>query len=293
MAQARLAISALKSVTGLAGAEIEIVPVETVGDRVLDRPLADIGGKALWTKELDRALLHDEIDFAVHSMKDVETNLPDGIALAGVLERADPRDRLVGVDGIAGLPAGAIVGTSSPRRAAQLLNRRPDVQIVSLRGNVDSRLRQIAEGKAAATFLAAAGLDRLGREAGTPLELTDWLPASAQGIVGMTCRADDERTLALLGRITHTSSLARLLAERGVLEGLGGSCHTAVAAHATVTGPSLSLRAELLSPDGRDRVDAELTAHGDPRALGLELARRLLASATPAILASLEAARAA
>ena len=296
VAQARLVVSALKAAIGLAEEDIQIVRVETVGDRVLDRPLAEIGGKALWTKELDRALLHKEIDFAVHSMKDVETNLPGGIALAGVLERADPRDRLVGVGGVAELPVGAVVGTSSPRRAAQLLNRRPDVQIISLRGNVDSRLRQIAEGKAAATFLAAAGLDRLGRVAGTPLEILDWLPAAAQGIVGMTCRADDERTLALMRRITNADSLACLLAERAVLEGLGGSCHTAVAAHATVEipeGRSLTLKAELLSPDGRDRVDAGLTAGGDPRALGLELARRLLASATPAILASLEAARAA
>lgn len=293
MAQAHLVLSALAAAHGFAASDVVVVPVETVGDRVLDRPLAEIGGKALWTKELDRALLLGEIDLAVHSMKDVETHLPAGIALAGVLERADPRDRLVGVEGIHALPHGAIVGTSSPRRAAQLLNRRPDVRIISLRGNVDTRLRQIAEGKAAATFLAAAGLDRLGKMVGTPLEMRDWLPASAQGIIGMTCRADDEPMRDLLRAISHGPSLACLQAERAVLEGLGGSCHTAVAVHAVTQPGGLLLKAELLSPDGRDRVDAELSGDGDPSELGLQLATRLLAEATPAILASLEAARAA
>lgn len=292
MAQADLTSAALRQAHGLGPETIRIVPVETVGDRVQDRPLAEIGGKALWTKELDRALLDGEIDFAVHSMKDVETHLAPGIALAAVLERADPRDRLVGADSIAALPAGAVVGTSSPRRAAQLLNRRPDLRTVSLRGNVDTRLRHLAEGRAAATFLAAAGLDRLGRSAGTPLELDEWLPASAQGIIGMTCRADDAGILGLLAAVSHAESFACLLAERAVLEGLGGSCHTAVAIHAQ-PGPELLLRAELLSPDGRDRVDASLRGGGDPRALGLSLAKRLMADATPAILASLTPADAA
>lgn len=286
MAQANLVVAALQQTHGLASDDIRIVAVETVGDRIQDRPLAEIGGKALWTKELDRALLHEEIDLAVHSMKDVETHLPTGIALASVLERADPRDRLVGAASLSALPEGALVGTSSPRRAAQLLNRRPDVRIMSLRGNVDTRLRQIADGKAAATFLAAAGLDRLGRDVGVPLALDGWLPASAQGIVGMTCRADDSHILGLLAAICHADSFACLLAERAVLEGLGGSCHTAVAVHAT-PGPVLHLRAELLSPDGRDRVDASLSGD-DPRSLGLALALKLMAGASPAIRASLE-----
>ena len=293
MAQAHLVCAALHRVHGLGPEAVNIVAVETVGDRVQDRPLAEIGGKALWTKELDRALLHDEIDLAVHSMKDVETLLPSGIALASVLPRADPRDRLVGVGSLADLPEGAVVGTSSPRRAAQLLNRRPDLRVVSLRGNVDTRLRQIAEGRAAATFLAAAGLDRLGRVAGTALALEDWLPASAQGIVGMTCRAHDAVTLAVLAAINHAESFTSLVAERAVLEGLGGSCHTAVAVHAfpgDVSGKALQLRAELFSPDGRDRVSASLSGSGDPRALGLALAKRLMADATPAILASLSPA---
>lgn len=289
MAQTHLVVGALQQAHGLTTDAIEIVTVETLGDRVQDRPLAEIGGKALWTKELDRALLHGEIDLAVHSMKDVETHLPAGIAIAAVLERADPRDRLVGAESLMALPEGALVGTSSPRRAAQLLNRRPDVRIVSLRGNVDTRLRHIAEGRAAATFLAAAGLDRLGRDVGAALDLDSWLPASAQGIVGMTCRTDDAATLGLLHAICHAESLACLLAERAVLEGLGGSCHTAVAVHAR-PGPSLAIRAELLSPDGRDRVDASLSGP-DPLALGLALAQRLMADATPAIRASLEPVR--
>lgn len=286
MAQALLVSRALQATHGLASDQILIVPVETVGDRVQDRPLAEIGGKALWTKELDGALLRGEIDLAVHSMKDVETHLPEGIAIAAVLERADPRDRLVGVDSLSALAAGAVVGTSSPRRAAQLRNRRPDIQLVSLRGNVDTRLRQLADGRVAATFLAAAGLDRLGRQVGHPLNLDDWLPASAQGIVGMTCRADDSAILAALAAISHARTLSCLLAERAVLEGLGGSCHTAVAVLARFQ-PGLGIKAELLSPDGRDRIDASLSGHDEPRALGLALASELMARATPAILASL------
>jgi len=288
MAQAHMAAAALRQAHGLPEAAIAIHAVQTVGDKVLHRPLAEIGGKALWTKELDGALIEGQIDFAVHSMKDVETELAHGICLAAVLERADPRDRLVGAARLADLPAGAIVGTSSPRRTAQLLNRRPDLQVEILRGNVQTRLKAIAEGRAAATFLAAAGLDRLGVAEGHVLPIGDWLPAASQGIVGMTCRADDARMQALLGAVNHSPSMAWLAAERAVLEGLGGSCHTSVAAHAWGTG-TLHLAAELLSPDGRDRIDETLEGpDSDPRGLGLALARALMARATPAIRASLE-----
>lgn len=283
-----MAAAALSAAHGLPADAILIDAVQTVGDRVLDRPLAEIGGKALWTKELDGALIEGRIDFAVHSMKDVETRLAHGIHLAAVLERADPRDRLVGVERLADLPAGAVVGTSSPRRTAQLLNRRPDLRVEILRGNVQTRLQAIAQGRAAATFLAAAGLDRLGIAEGALLPIEDWLPAASQGIVGMTCRADDTRTTALLAAVNHAPSMAWLEAERAVLEGLGGSCHTSVAVHASGAAV-LALKAELLSPDGRDRVDAAL--HGpaaDARGLGLRLAEQLLAKATPAIRASLE-----
>jgi hydroxymethylbilane synthase len=283
-----MAAAALRAAHGLAEAAIRIDAVQTVGDKVLDRPLAEIGGKALWTKELDGALIEGRIDFAVHSMKDVETELAQGICLAAVLERADPRDRLIGAARLADLPPGAVVGTSSPRRTAQLLNRRPDLKVAVLRGNVQTRLKAIAEGRAAATFLAAAGLDRLDLSQGSLLPLEDWLPAASQGIVGMTCRADDARTIALLSAVNHAPSMAWLVAERAVLEGLGGSCHTSVAVHAR-GGDTLELSAELLSPDGRDRVDARMAGPAaDARGLGLALAAELLAKATPAIRASLE-----
>lgn len=286
LAQSRLVCAALEARHGFTPDRIRIVPVETTGDRVQDRPLAEIGGKALWTKELDRALLTGEVDFAVHSMKDVETALPPGIALAGVLERADPRDRLVGAESLEQIAQGALVGTSSPRRAAQLLNRRPDLRVTSLRGNVDTRLRQIAEGKLAATFLAAAGLERLGKAVGTALPLEEWLPAASQGIVGITCRADDGATRDLFEAVTHGPSLTSLLAERAVLEGLGGSCSTAVAVHA-MAGAKIRLTAQLFSPDGRERVEVSAFEEGDPRDLGLALAQDLLSRATPAIRASL------
>jgi len=288
MAQAHMAAAALCAAHGLPEAAIVIDAVQTVGDKVLDRPLAEIGGKALWTKELDGALIEGRIDFAVHSMKDVETELAAGIRLAAVLERADPRDRLVGAARLEDLGPGVVVGTSSPRRTAQLLNRRPDLKVEVLRGNVQTRLKAIGEGWVAATFLAAAGLDRLGIAEGTLLPLEDWLPAASQGIVGMTCRADDARTSALLAAVNHAPSMAWLEAERAVLEGLGGSCHTSVAVHAA-GGATLELKAELLSPDGRDRVDAAIRGPAsDARGLGLVLAERLLAQATPAIRASLE-----
>lgn len=287
MAQAYLVAEAMRSAHGVVAS---IHAVETVGDKVLDRPLAEIGGKALWTKELDGALLNREIDFAVHSMKDVETLLAPGIALVSVLPRADPRDRLVGAPSLAAIPAGGVVGTSSPRRAAQLLHRRPDLSVISLRGNVGTRMRHIAEGRADATFLAAAGLDRLGVEAGAPLELDQWIPAAAQGIIGITCRADDSALIELLSAISHAPSMNALLTERGVLEGLGGSCHTAVAVNARLVGDAIRVAAELFSADGREMVAAEVTGTGDPRELGRSLAAELMAKATPSILVTLEQA---
>jgi len=290
LAQARMVAEALHEAHGLAAEMIETVVIQTVGDKVQDRPLAEIGGKALWTKELDRALILGEIDFAVHSMKDVETGLAHGVALAAVLPRADPRDRLVGALAIADIPQDGTVGTSSPRREAQLLHRRPDLKVVVLRGNVQTRLRHITDGTVAATFLAAAGLDRLGIDAGVTLPMEDWLPAASQGVVGITCRAGDEMVQGLLGAINHSDTMICLEAERALLAGLGGSCHTAVAAHASFDG-GLYLRAELLSPDGKDRVTGDLRAgDGSAEQLGHALARALMARATPAILRSLEPA---
>lgn len=289
MAQSTLTIGALTLACGLLPEAISIHPVQTVGDKIQDRPLAEIGGKALWTKELDRALLDGSIDFAVHSMKDVETWLPPGIVVAAVLLRADPRDRLIGAASIAEIAEGATVGTSSPRRMAQLLYRRPDLRVVTLRGNVATRLRRIEEGAVAATFLAAAGLQRLQVEAGHTLSLDQWLPAASQGVVGITCRADDHDILKLLETINHEETMRAMLAERAVLDGLGGSCHTSVAVHARGTDASqdeLGLMAELYSPDGRQMISAEGRGT-DPRALGLQLAEQLKAQATPEIIASL------
>ena len=174
---------------------VELVPVVASGDKVTDRPLAEIGGKALWTKELDQWLADGSIDAAVHSLKDVETIRPESLHIAAILPRADKRDRLIGAASLDDLPEGAIVGTSAPRRAAQLLNLRPDCKVVTFRGNVATRLGKLEAGEADATFLAAAGLERLGQDnVGVPLDSQHWLPAPAQGAIALECRTDDTRT---------------------------------------------------------------------------------------------------
>ena len=181
LAQAHMVADALSVTHGLAS---EIVPITASGDLIQDRPLADVGGKALWTKELDRCLIDGRTDISVHSMKDVETIRPPSLVIAAMLKRADTRDRLIGAASIAALPKGAVIGTSSPRRSAQLLAVRPDLKPVTLRGNVQTRLAKLARGEAEATLLAAAGLDRLGMDIGVPLDL---LPAPAQGAIGVEC----------------------------------------------------------------------------------------------------------
>lgn len=287
LAQARMVADALAKAHG-PGLAVDLVVVSTTGDRVQDRPLAEIGGKALWTKELDRALLDDGIAFAVHSMKDVETGLAPGIAVAAVLPRADARDRLVGAASLAALPPGAVVGTSSPRREAQLRARRPDVGVTVLRGNVETRLAAVAGGRVDATFLAAAGLDRLGLAEGNALALDDWLPAASQGVVGMTVRSGDASTADLLAAIDHGPTRSCLAAERALLAAIGGSCHTAIAAHAIPDGTGYRLRAEWLLPDGTERVAAD-GRDTEPLALGERLARDLLSRASPALRATVAA----
>jgi len=263
---------------------VEIVPVRTTGDRVQDRPLAEIGGKALWTKELDRALLDGEIDFAVHSMKDVETIRPAAIRIAAMLPRADVRDRLVGAESIAALPMGARIGTSSPRRAAQLRHLRPDLAIVPFRGNVDTRLRKLAEGEAEATLLAAAGLDRLERtDVGHVIPIEAMLPAPAQGAVGIEARAEDAATLALLAAIDHADTHACVLAERAFLAALGADCHSPVGALALCDGDHLAMCAEILSPDGAQRHAGDIRIPREAPAEAGTLADRLLAEAPPAL----------
>ena len=263
------------------GVDCEIVVIRTTGDRVQDRALAEIGGKALWTKEIDRALLDGEIDAAVHSMKDVETVRPASIAIAAVLPRADVRDVIVGAESIAALRQGAVLGTSSPRRAAQVRRLRPDVQVVLFRGNVDTRIARLAAGEADATLLAAAGLTRLGREVGTAISTEVLLPAPAQGVVGIEARADDAHALRLLGVIDCPQTHACLNAERALLAALKADCHSPVAALATIAGAIMTLRAELLAEDGSESVHAqEAGAPGDP-ALPEAVARDLLDRAPP------------
>ncbi len=236
-----------------------IVDIKTTGDLVLDRPLADIGGKGLFSKEIDRALLDNRVDLAVHSMKDLETWMPDGVVIAAVLDREDPRDAFISdkYQSLADLPSGALVGTASVRRQAQLLNWRPDLQCVTFRGNVQTRLAKLAEGQADATLLACAGLNRLGR-ADVVTQAIDpdaMLPAVAQGAVAITCRAGDDRVLELLDAINHPPTLARVTAERAMLEALDGSCRTPIGGLAR------------LSEDGGDLTLDGLVARGDGSAL--------------------------
>ena len=283
LAQAEEARARLIAAHGLAEGDIELVPVTASGDRIQDRPLAEIGGKALWTKELDAWLLAGEIDFAVHSLKDVETLRPAEIAIAAVLPREDVRDVLVGAASIAALPQGARVGTSAPRRAAQLLHARPDCRVVPFRGNVATRLARLAAGEADATLLAMAGLNRLG-ETGTghPLPAAEWLPAPAQGAIAIECRGSDAETRSLLAAIDHAPSRAAVMAERALLAALGGNCHSPIAVLTTAEGGVLTLRAALFSPDGAERCDGKICfVPGDadgPARLAAHLLARAAAS---------------
>ncbi len=275
LAQARSVAAALERVHGWSGGSVQLVVIKTSGDRIQDRPLADIGGKALWTKELDRALLGGEIDAAVHSMKDVESKRPPALTLAAMLPRADVRDRLIGAVTVAQLAERARVGTSSPRRAAQLLRMRPDLLVESLRGNVETRLAKIAAGEADATLLAAAGLERLGRyDVGSAIPVELMLPAPGQGAIGIECRSDDINTRALLGPISDQETMAAVLAERAFSRALGGTCHSPVGALALVEGDALWLRAELLSENGAEvvREDARLAIGSEESAAALAIA---------------------
>ncbi|RIA44229.1 hydroxymethylbilane synthase [Hephaestia caeni] len=285
LAQAHMVGDALVAAHGWAADQVVIVPVRTTGDRVQDRALAEIGGKALWTKELDRALADGAIDCAVHSMKDVETIRPASIAIAAMLPRADVRDRLIGADSIAALPEGAIVGTSSPRRAAQLLNLRPDLRTVLFRGNVDTRLGKLAAGEADATLLAAAGLERLGRhDLGAPIGIDVMLPAPAQGAIGVEVLAANDAARRLIAAIGDPATSTCVLAERALLAALGADCHSPVAALATL-GTRLRIEAALFSNDGRETVTGAIEGAPDEATIGPRLARDLLDRAPPAICA--------
>ncbi|WP_340314790.1 hydroxymethylbilane synthase [Rhizorhabdus argentea] len=280
LTQARMVIAALRSAHGWSEEAIEIVTIKTSGDRIQDRPLAEVGGKALWTKELDRALTDGDIDFAVHSMKDVETIRPAEIVIGAMLPRADVRDRLIGVDSLAALPGGARVGTSSPRRSAQVRRARPDAEIVLFRGNVDTRLAKLAAGEAEATLLAGAGLDRLGRhEIGRPIAIDEMLPAPAQGAVGIETLAGSNEIRALLDCIDDGTTNACVTAERALLAALGADCRSPVAALAVRSGAGLHLRAEILTEDGSECRSGEALLLRTADAA--TLAHRLLESASP------------
>ncbi|EZP73736.1 Porphobilinogen deaminase [Sphingomonas paucimobilis] len=290
LAQARMTAEALCARHGWESAMIETVVVQTSGDRIQDRALAEIGGKALWTKELDRALLAGEIDFAVHSMKDVETLRPDAIRIAAMLPRADVRDRLVGVDSFAALPERPVVGSSSPRRAAQVKRLRPDAKVILFRGNVATRLAKLAAGEAHATLLAAAGLDRLGQhDVGTAIPLDVMLPAPSQGAVGIETLGDNGEMLALLAAISAADTYDCVMAERAVLKGLGGTCHSPIAALAQLDSGAIALRAEILSPDGREVVREERVIARGASADAEDLGRSLLERASPELRALFEA----
>ncbi|GGA43507.1 hydroxymethylbilane synthase [Sphingomonas psychrolutea] len=277
LVQANMVRDALCTAHGWDIAGIEIVPIKTTGDRVQDVALAEIGGKALWTKELDRALLTGEIDFAVHSMKDVETVRPVEITIAAMLPRADVRDRLIGAPSIASLRQGAVIGTSSPRRVAQLKRMRPDFETVLFRGNVDTRLAKVAAGDVDASMLAAAGLDRLGRpDVGVGIETDVMLPAPAQGAVGIEARAADDRMLGWLAAIDHEATHLCVLVERALLAALVADCHSPVAALAVIEDDLVWMRAELFAEDGSAHVAGEIRGAADDGTLAERLAADLL-----------------
>ncbi|MFT3810488.1 MAG: hydroxymethylbilane synthase [Micropepsaceae bacterium] len=237
---------------GEATARLEIVVIKTSGDRITDRPLSEAGGKGLFVKELEEALFDGRVDMAVHSMKDVPGVLPDGLVIGAALPREDARDALIGAASVEALAQGARVGTTSPRRAAALLNLRPDLRIVLFRGNVQTRLDKLARGEADATLLAMAGLNRLNlRPALAPLAVDAFLPAAGQGVVGLECRSGDGETLALAASINDVPTSVALAAERACLAALDGSCRSAIAIHAAPQPDgTLDLSAAVYALDG-------------------------------------------
>lgn len=284
LAQAYETRNSLAATHGLPEDAFEIVVIKTTGDRITDRPLKDIGGKGLFTREIEDALISMQIDIAVHSMKDMPTIQPDALVIDCLLPREDVRDAFVSphFDSIAALPAGTVVGTSSLRRRAQLAYRRPDLTIVEFRGNVQTRLRKLADGVASATFLAMAGLSRLNmlEAARGPIDTADMLPAVAQGAIGIERRKNDDRAARLLAAIHDNPTGHRVTAERAYLARLDGSCQTPIAGLAEIREGSLLLRGEILRPDGSESISGHRRAAvSDAEAMGADLADELLGRA--------------
>jgi hydroxymethylbilane synthase len=265
------------------GLVVSLVPIVTEGDRIQDRSLAASGGKGLFIKELENALQDGRADIAVHSMKDMPAALPAGFAIAAALERGDPRDAFVSTryESLAALPAAARIGTSSLRRQCQLRHRRPDLEVVVLRGNVDTRIARLDAGACEATVLAVAGLERLGLESRIRARLApkDMLPAVGQGIVGVECLTERDDIAALVRPLEHDATRSMLVAERAFAAKIGASCHSPIAGYATLDGGTLRLDGLVGSPDGRSIiVDSVSGAAGDAATIGAELADRLLAA---------------
>ena len=297
MAQAHMVRAALMAAHGWDESVVQIVSMTASGDRILDRPLADVGGKALWTRELDVALRDGLTDISVHSMKDVETIRPEGFHIVACLPRDDVRDVLVGASSIAALPPSAKFGTASPRRAAQARRIRPDLAITLLRGNVQTRLAKLDSGAVDATLLAAAGLARLGmHDVGTALSIGDFLPAPAQGVIGVEALSastpHSDAVQSVLAAINDLDAHFAVMAERRFLAHLKADCHSPLAAHASRdANGAWVLRAQLLLPDGSDDVTGSVRI--DTLADADSLADDLMARATPAVRANFGASIAA
>ena len=280
LVQARLVQRLLSEAHGVPLEAIQIRTITTSGDRLTDAPLSTAGGKGLFSKEIEAALEAGEVDIGVHSSKDMATRLPDGLVLAAFLEREDIRDAFVSlsVKTLDELPQGARFGTSSLRRASQILRARPDLEIVPFRGNVDTRLRKLTDGVADATLLAVAGLNRLGRAS----DITDYLdperflPAPAQGAIGLEIRADDSRSFELIAPLNHQQTATAVHGERALLDALDGSCRTAIGVVSHIAEKTLMLRGEILSPDGRISIEARHAGPAAaPEAVGHELGQIL------------------
>ncbi|WP_432776596.1 hydroxymethylbilane synthase [Brevibacillus gelatini] len=272
-------------------AEFELHEIVTKGDRILDVTLSKVGGKGLFVKEIEQSLYDKETDFAVHSLKDMPAELPEGLVIGAIPKRVDPRDVLLSLDGktLDELKEGALVGTSSLRRSAQLLAYRPDIQIESLRGNIDTRIRKLEEGNFDAIILAAAGLERVNYEGNIsqylPVEIS--LPAVGQGALAIECRADDEETLALLKQLDDEPTRLAVTAERSFLHKLQGGCQVPIGAYATVgEDKQITLTGMVGSPDGKQMFKNTATGR-DPLALGVQVAEALLAQGAGEVLAQL------